>query len=102
MNLLYYPNDLVKKAIEECEVNDFESDGDISDEESQMSNYLHLWDKTIKDYLRFYLIISGMPNQRIPLNINGDEEIDNIEELICEKLQLRFDYLNGISSLSLK
>ena len=102
MNLLYYPTDMLKQAIEEWEVNDIESDGDISDEESHTNNFVHLWDKTIKDYLRFNLVITGMPNQRIPLNINGDEDIENIEELIWEKLHMRFDYLNGISSLYLK
>ena len=42
----YYPEELVKKAIEDCDYDDDEaSDSDIYDKDSMPTKFVHLFDK---------------------------------------------------------
>lgn len=99
MNLLYYPKDLVDKAVENCEVDDYESDVDLYDEDSKPNNFLHLFDKNVKNFLRFYLMLSVLPNQRIPISVDGNDEIHTLEDQITDKLQYKLDFFSGITNL---
>ncbi|CAI2386013.1 unnamed protein product [Moneuplotes crassus] len=106
MNLLYYPKDVVKKALESYQVEDYESDDDLyDDEEDQPSNlpvYLdsHSISKVHRN-LRFYIVIDGLPNQRIPISLDGEEDMKYFETQVSEMLQFKLDFLNGLTISSL-
>jgi len=48
MNLLYYPKDLINKAVKNSQVDDYESDWELYGDDSQPSAFLHLFDKNVK------------------------------------------------------
>lgn len=43
-----------------------------------------------------------LPNQRIPINVDGNEDVFTLADQIAEKLSLKLDFLHGITDLIIK
>jgi hypothetical protein len=102
MNLLYYPKELVDKAVHDLEIDDYESDLDLYDEDSHPSEFLHLFDKNVKNYLKFSVILSCLPTQKFMITCDGNDEMLDLSEIIAEKLQFKLDFLQGINDMVIK
>ncbi|CAI2386102.1 unnamed protein product [Moneuplotes crassus] len=106
MNLLYYPNDIVKKALESYQVDNYDSDDDLYDEEEDQPSNLPVYINShsisrLHKNLRFYVVIDGLPNQRIPISLDGEEDMKTFQSQVSEMLQFKLDFLNGITITSL-
>lgn len=102
MNLLYYPKELVDKAIYDLEVDDYESDVELYDEDSHPSEFLHLFDKNVKNYLKFSVILSCLPSHRFVVTCDGNDDIYELNGIIAEKLQFKLEFLQGINDMTIK
>lgn len=103
MILKYYPEELVKKVIDDCQFDDDEeSDSDIYDKDSMPTKFVHLFDKRVKDHLNFYVVISVIQNQKIPITVDGNDSISTLEHQIADRLQYKLDFLKDINDLIVK
>ena len=53
----------------------------------------------VKDYLNFYVQLSVLPDQKIPISIDANDDISTLEQQIAERIQVKLDFLKDIDNL---
>ncbi|CAI2383256.1 unnamed protein product [Moneuplotes crassus] len=100
MNVLYFPKEVLDKAIEESCNDIFHSltdESQIDDDRLQ-----HMNEKSARNkgkYIKFVVHLSTIPNERVEISIDNEYSIMFLRKEIISKIQLKLKFLKGINSL---